>query len=75
MYTCITLYYYTHCTFEQMIVQAICSKEYKACCIEQIAQILPHCLPLRRATALFQHQIHKKQRYIRWWYIERFIIE
>ena len=64
MYTCITLYYYTHCTFEQMGVHAICSKEYKACCIEQIAPILPHCLPLRRPTtqppapSLQQTKIH-----------------
>ena len=36
MYTCVTLYYYTHCTFEQMSVQAICSKQHNLCYFQQI---------------------------------------
>ena len=39
-----------------MSVQAICSYEPRMCCTEQIAQILPHQHPLRRAIAIFQRQ-------------------
>ena len=39
MYTCIILYYYTLCTFQQMGVQAICSKEHISCSFRQIPRI------------------------------------
>ncbi len=36
MYYRIILYYYTHCTFEQMGVQAICTAEQSFRMVEQI---------------------------------------
>ena len=35
MYYCLILYSYTHCTFQQMGVQAICSKEHNPCYFQQ----------------------------------------
>ena len=42
MYYRLILYYYTHCTFEQMGVQAICSDEHRFCSAEQMAQKREH---------------------------------
>lgn len=47
MYYRLKLYYYTHCTFEQMGAQAICSDEHIFCSAEQMgikkgASLLPN---------------------------------
>ena len=57
MYYRLILYYYTHCTFEQMGVQAICSDEHRFCSAEQMgtkkgASLLPN---LHRRS--LQHRI------------------
>ena len=36
MYYCLILYSYTHCTFQQIYVQAICSKQHNICYFQQI---------------------------------------
>ena len=36
MYYCLILYSYTHCTFQQIDVQAICSKQHNPCSFQQI---------------------------------------
>lgn len=64
MYYRLILYSYTHCTFEQMGVQAICSDEHISCSAEQMgikkgASLLPnlHRRSLQHRTPQFTYLI------------------